>query len=61
MTAKRLLALAANGVARAQRGGDGRWVVERVLVGQDVRCLEVDPLNSEVVYAGTQGQGLFRS
>ena len=61
MTTKRLLALTSKGVARAQRGGDGQWVVERVLTGRDVRCLEVDPLNSDVVYAGTQGQGLFRS
>ena len=61
MTSRRLLALGHNGVARAECGANGRWVVERVLSDQDVRCLEVDPLNSEVVYAGTQGQGVFRS
>src|SRR4029450_2790479 len=39
----------------------GQWQVERVLSGSDVRCLAVDPLNPEGVYAGTQGQGLRRS
>jgi hypothetical protein len=61
MTAKRLLALASNGVARAERGADGQWVVEQVLAGQDVRCLEVDPIHPDVIYAGTQRQGVFRS
>jgi len=61
MTTRRLLALAHNGVARAECDAGGRWTVERVLSGQDVRCLDVDPLNPEVVYAGTQGQGVFRS
>lgn len=61
MTARRLLALASQSVARAERGADGQWTVERVLTGQDVRCLEVDPLNPEMIYAGTQGQGVFCS
>jgi hypothetical protein len=61
MTSRRLLALAHNGVARAECNADAQWVVEQVLTGQDVRCLTVDPLNPEVVYAGTQGQGVFRS
>jgi hypothetical protein len=61
MTSRRFLALANGGVARADREADRQWVVEQVLTGQDVRCLEVDPLNPDVVYAGTQGQGVFRS
>jgi hypothetical protein len=61
MTARRLFALAAQSVVRAERGADGQWAVERVLTGPDVRCLEVDPLTPDVVYAGTQGQGVFRS
>jgi hypothetical protein len=61
MTARRFLALAKGGVARAERAVGGQWVVEQVLAGQDVRCLEVDPLNPDVIYAGTQGQGVFRS
>ena len=61
MTTRRLLALANGGVARAERRSDGQWVVEQVLCGQDVRCLELDPLNPGVIYAGTQGQGVFSS
>lgn len=71
MTATRLFALASQSAAsilpirvvRAERGANdaSRWTVEWVLTGQDVRCLEADPLNPEVVYAGTQGQGVFRS
>jgi hypothetical protein len=61
MTTRRFLALAKGGIARAERGADGQWVVVQVLAGQDVRCLEVDPINPDVVYAGTQGQGVFRS
>jgi hypothetical protein len=61
MITRRLLALAHNGVARAECDVGGQWAVEQVLSGQDVRCLEIDPLNPEVVYAGTQGQGVFRS
>ena len=62
MTAKRIFALASHSVARAERGANAKsWTVEHVLVGQDVRCIEVDPVNPSVVYAGTQGQGVFRS
>lgn len=61
MTSHRLFALSNKSLARAECGANGQWTVECVLVGQDVRCLEVDPLNPEVIYAGTQGQGVFRS
>lgn len=61
MTTKLLFALASQSLARAERGANGEWMVERVLTGQDVRCIEVDPLNPAVVYAGTQGRGVFRS
>lgn len=61
MTTSRLFALASQSIARAERGANGHWAVERTLIGQDVRCIEVDPLNPQMVYAGTQGQGVFRS
>lgn len=61
MAARRLLALASRGIVRAECGADGQWAVEAPLSGQDVRCLDVDPLNRDVIYAGTQGQGVFRS
>lgn len=61
MTTSRLFALASRSVARAELRPNSQWTVARVLIGQDVRCVEVDPLNPQVVYAGTQGQGVFRS
>lgn len=67
MSALRLFALSDKCLARAERGANGdlayakSWAVERVLACEDVRCIEVDPLNPSIVYAGTQGQGVFRS
>lgn len=61
MTARRLLALGSQCVVHAEHSTGGQWTVERVLTGQDVRCLAVDPLNPDLVYAGTQGQGVFCS
>lgn len=55
------IATTGSGLARAWRDGDGGWSVERLLDDQDVRCLATDPLDPEVVYAGTQGSGLLRS
>lgn len=49
------------GLARAECGTNGNWLVESLLEGQDVRCLATDPHNPHVVYAGTQGDGLLRS
>ena len=49
------------GIARAWQQDAGEWVLDGLLPDQDVRCLEVDPLEEQVVYAGTQGNGLFRS
>ncbi len=45
---------------RAENDGSG-WRVEETLAGNDVRCLCGDPLDPDVAYAGTQGDGLFRS
>jgi photosystem II stability/assembly factor-like uncharacterized protein len=55
------IATTGSGLARASRQADGRWEVERLLAGSDVRCLAADPLHRERVYAGTQGQGVLRS
>jgi hypothetical protein len=55
------LATTGNGLARAARGPEGGWSVVGLLLGQDLRCLAVDPFNAQVVYAGTQGQGVLRS
>jgi hypothetical protein len=48
-------------LARAELDGDGNWAVEFLLEGYDLRCLAADPHNEDIVYAGTQGDGLLRS
>lgn len=48
------------GLARAWYEGDD-WQVASVLAGEDVRCLATDPRRPDMVYAGTQGNGLWRS
>lgn len=50
-----------SGLARATRDANGAWQAETLLEGDDVRCLAADPLNGDVVYAGTQGEGVLRS
>ncbi|UCC61682.1 MAG: hypothetical protein JSV36_12860 [Anaerolineae bacterium] len=49
------------GLARAEQKANGDWSVEFLLRDQDVHCLAVDPLDPEVIYAGTQGEGVLRS
>jgi len=61
MPSEIMIATTGKGLARAARAADGEWTVERHLADQDVRCLAVDPLNRNVVYAGTQGNGVLRS
>jgi BNR/Asp-box repeat len=55
------LATTGNGLARATCGANRAWSVEFPLAGQHVRCLAADPRDTNVVYAGTQVQGLLRS
>jgi photosystem II stability/assembly factor-like uncharacterized protein len=61
MNATVFIATTGQGIARAERGGNGAWPVERLLTDQDVRCLALNPLAPDVVYAGTQGNGVLRS
>jgi photosystem II stability/assembly factor-like uncharacterized protein len=61
MGASTFIATTGNGLARAERTDGGEWSVEQLLSGRDVRCLAADPLDPEIVYAGTQGDGLLRS
>lgn len=49
------------GAARAEQRAASDWTVEPILTGQDVRCLASNPLDPHVIYAGTQGNGVFRS
>jgi len=58
---KIFLATTGRGIARAGGEPDGAWSVEAFLEDQDVRSLAGDPLNPTIIYAGTQGNGVFRS
>ena len=55
------IAVTGQGVLRATRAPDDSWAVSPVLAGKDVRCLAADPLNRQIVYAGTQGAGMWSS
>jgi photosystem II stability/assembly factor-like uncharacterized protein len=56
-----LLVQSGGSVARLERGPDAAWAVESTLVAQDVRCLAAAPSGGGLAYAGTQGNGVFRS
>jgi photosystem II stability/assembly factor-like uncharacterized protein len=58
---KIFVATTGRGLARATSDGNGAWSVEPKLEGFDVRALAADPLNANLVYAGTQGEGVLRS
>ena len=61
MNANVFIATTGNGLARASRSPDNEWKTESLIKDQDVRCLASEPLNPQVVYAGTQGGGVLRS
>ena len=61
MAANSFLATTGPGLARATRHSDDVWSVEFLLADQDVRWLAADPVNPQVIYAGTQGNGVLRS
>lgn len=58
---KTFLAVNGQSVTRASCNGNGNWLVKTLLAEQQAACLAVDPQNTDVVYAGTNGNGLFRS
>ena len=61
MNANVFIATTGNGLVRASRSPERKWSTESLIPEQDVRCLASDPLNQQVVYAGTQGSGVLRS
>jgi photosystem II stability/assembly factor-like uncharacterized protein len=54
------IATAGHGLTRATLDND-RWSVQDTLTDQDVRCLAIDPSKYDTIYAGTQGNGVYRS
>lgn len=61
MNANLFLSISDNRLARAECAADGTWQVAFPLTGQDLRCLAADPRHPEILYAGTQGQGVLCS
>ncbi len=53
MQAKTFIATRGKGIARATAGDTGAWQVETLLGDTAVRCLAVDPLDKQRVFAGT--------
>ncbi|MEK7326927.1 MAG: hypothetical protein AAB217_16915 [Chloroflexota bacterium] len=60
MTARTFLATNSHGLARAFCVNEA-WRVEHLLSDQSLLCLAADPLNANVAYAGTRGNGVLRS
>lgn len=61
MEANTFVALTGKHLARASLNSDGDWSVEFLLADRDLRCLAADRLNPNVLYAGTQAEGVLRS
>ena len=55
-----LAASARGGVTLARREAAG-WEAERALPQEDVRCVAANPTDGRTLYAGTQGNGVFKS
>jgi hypothetical protein len=37
------------------------WTVTMMLEGSGMRCLTLDPHNSDTIYAGSRGKGVWKS
>ncbi|MDQ3814173.1 MAG: hypothetical protein M3347_09520, partial [Armatimonadota bacterium] len=46
--------------ARVTQDGD-EWNVRLFLIGSGVQCLDIDPQDSNTVYAGSRGEGIWKS
>lgn len=55
------LATTRPGLVRAERGADSGWRVASLLKNLEVQCLTSDAHHPQIVYAGTRGQGVWRS
>jgi len=60
MNEKIFLSTTNGGIARACWLAD-QWTVEQVYSGEWISCLAADPLDPNIVYAGTNGNGVLRS
>lgn len=55
------LAIADRRIVRAECRGESGWRVDTVLEGPSPVTLAADPNRPDIVYAGTQGNGIYRS
>lgn len=61
MHPKTFIATTGEELARATYTANGDWTVELLLPSKGVSCLAADPLNPNIIYAGTRNQGVWRS
>jgi hypothetical protein len=61
MSVHTFIAATGHGLVCAAPTSAGKWEVTVSLTDQDVRCLAADPHNRNVIYIGTQGNGVLRS
>lgn len=61
MKHKIFLSTTGHGIARARQTDNGNWLRDDPIQGQQINCLAGDPNNPRVIYAGSQGEGVFRS
>lgn len=56
-----VLATTGESLTRARLSAEGTWSMEALLRGTRINCFAGHPHHSNVVYAGTQGNGVLRS
>ncbi len=61
LSSRTFLAVADRRIVRATCDDDGSWQVAPVLDGPSPVTLAGDPHHADVIYAGTQGHGVYRS
>ena len=61
MSQKIFLSTTGHGIARARSTDTGDWLLDDPIQGQQINCLANDPINPRIIYAGSQGEGVFKS
>jgi hypothetical protein len=61
MSFNTFIAITGKDLARATCAVNGDWAVEFLLRSAGVCCLAADPLNPNIIYAGTKEKGVWRS
>ena len=61
MSQKIFLSTTGHGIARARQIETGDWLRDDPIQSKQINCLASDPKNPRTIYAGSQGEGVFRS